>query len=349
MNSMIVEILATNENFAANGSKIDMRNFTGAISILDWNKGYDGGFYYENSQRVGFISEYLVTEVNDTLQVTSTSSARVSDCGFQYTSLSNGIITTHWVSLACYPANSYQWYYSEPYDYYAFVASNYGCEVTNSCVAPTSGWYYEPAPEPYYEWSTELELFQDAQEKIENISDYLKCFNVNSAASLSLYVDQPTANSRDTWSGFPTNPDVGHTFISITQDGYTRVLGFYPNESVNPFTSPTEASTLVNDSGHEYDIKMTTDLTPSELKSVLDYVNSYNNTYDLNNYNCTDFGIQCISQAGVSIVGSIGTWPGGSGRNPGDLGEDIRSMNNISNYTIDKSTGTSVSNIGNCN
>lgn len=198
-------------------------------------------------------------------------------------------------------------------------------------------------------WSSDLELFQDVGEKISDVSDYLDCFNASSGATLSLYVDQPTPNSRDTWSGWTTNPDVGHTFISISQGSYTRVLGFYPNDGVNPLTSPSTNSTLVNDEGHPYDVRITTNLSSTELQNLLDFVESYRNTYNLNTYNCTDFGIQCMGEANINLTDTYGSWPGGGGSNPGDLGQDIRSMSSNSDYTIDNSGGTAPSNSGNCN
>ena len=68
------------------------------------------------------------------------------------------------------------------------------------------------------------------------MSSYLYCFNLNSGAVFTIYADQPTPNSSTAWSGI-TTPDVGHTFISIKQNGITRVLRFYPKNGVQSLFS----------------------------------------------------------------------------------------------------------------
>src|SRR5205814_1581711 len=60
---------------------------------------------------------------------------------------------------------------------------------------------------------------------ITDIYAYLNCFNLNSGAVVTIYVDQPAANSRSTWAGSIQDPDVGHTFISIQQGDITRLVG----------------------------------------------------------------------------------------------------------------------------
>ncbi|MDE0471460.1 MAG: hypothetical protein OXH57_05925 [Ekhidna sp.] len=60
--------------------------------------------------------------------------------------------------------------------------------------------------------------------------------------------------------------------------------------------------------------------------------------------NCTDFGIQYSKQAGIKLKDSYGSWPGGSGSNPGNLGEDIRKLSSNLNYEIIKSGGHTLGN-----
>ena len=51
-------------------------------------------------------------------------------------------------------------------------------------------------------------------------------------------------------------------------------------------------------------------------------------TYDLNTNNCTDAAIGAGAAVGISVPDTQGTWPFGGGSNPGDLGEDLRLLNN---------------------
>ena len=46
----------------------------------------------------------------------------------------------------------------------------------------------------------------------------------------------------------------------------------------------------------------------------------------MNNYNCTDFGIEIGNLGGLGLPSANGTWPGGSGSNPGALGLYIRNL-----------------------
>ena len=56
-------------------------------------------------------------------------------------------------------------------------------------------------------------------------------------------------------------------------------------------------------------------LNSLELQDLVDFIESYNSTY-----NCTDFGIKCMEKVNINLTDSFGSWPGGGGSNPGDLG-----------------------------
>ena len=193
-------------------------------------------------------------------------------------------------------------------------------------------------------------LFEDQLGDITDIQSYLDCFNSSSSGSLTVYVDQPDTGSRDTWkdndpSVFGVDPDVGHTFISITQGDVTRVLGFYPDEGITPGIDPNSPSTLIDDSGHHFDVSITISINSTQMNSLIDFISSYESNYNLNSYNCTDFAIDAASQCGLQLPDTYGSWPFGGGSNPGDLGEDIRAMNSSN---VNKQGGVSETNEGNC-
>ena len=204
----------------------------------------------------------------------------------------------------------------------------------------------------YDYWSRDLLLFskKPAGEKIANIKDYLKCLNLSQGATVSLYVAQPTPNTTSTWSGPVSNPEVGHTFISITQGGTTRFFGFYPSIAISPFSNPPAAAGMyVNDQGHIYNVSITSNITSAQLNNMIGYINTMSvATYNLNTYNCTNFGIDAFANAGISIPKTSGSWPGGGGANPGNLGQDLRNLNNSS---VQKNTsgGNAPKNSGSCN
>ena len=162
---------------------------------------------------------------------------------------------------------------------------------------------------------------------ITNLKDYLKCFNLALGATFTIYVDQPIANSSDSWTLTSDNtPDPGHTFIAIQQGDIRRVFGYYPRNNVNPVTSPSDPSAFGNDQGHKFDVAVSIPINASQLQTIINSsVNSSTSTYNLNSFNCTDFAIKIGNLAGLNLPNSYGTWPGGGGSNPGQLGQKYKS------------------------
>jgi hypothetical protein len=191
--------------------------------------------------------------------------------------------------------------------------------------------------------------------EIKNINDYLKCFDPSQPAVLTMYVDQPTANSNSAWSGNPLSqegPNVGHTFISIKQGNYRRLLGFYPKIAVN-LDNPANPGVLQNNSIHEFDVSISLPINASGLSNLINYIKTKSTAiYNLNTYNCTDFGMGAAAAAGLSLPSAYGTWGftgigSGAGDNPGQLGQNIRNYPIKPNMVITTTTGTAPTNIGN--
>jgi hypothetical protein len=189
--------------------------------------------------------------------------------------------------------------------------------------------------------------------EITDINDYLKCFDKTQPASFTLYVDQPTANSNTPWSGNPLSPDVGHTFISIKQGGTRRLIGFYPGVEVD-LSAPATAGVFHDNSAHEYDVSISLVINPLQLNNLLSFIKTKSTaTYNLNSYNCTDFGMGAAALAGLSLPSAYGTWgaPGvgtGAGDNPGQLGQNIRALPTPTGAVKSTSSGTALSNTGTC-
>ncbi len=183
---------------------------------------------------------------------------------------------------------------------------------------------------------------------IQNLPEHLKCFSRSQGATFSIYATQPKPDTRATWSGTITDPNVGHTFISITQGGITRVLGFYPAGGITPY-SPSGPSVLADDSDHDYSVRIDIPLNGAQLTNVLNYILAYPGTYNLNSYNCTNFGVGAAGAAGLSLPTTRGTWaPGSGGLNPGDLGQDMRTMSLPAGASRDVQSGQADSNNGGC-
>lgn len=92
-------------------------------------------------------------------------------------------------------------------------------------------------------------------------------------------------------------------------------------------------------------------MSGTELSYILDYLsNNVPATYNLNNYNCADFGIVIGNLADLSLPATTTTALMGmfSGRSPAQLGQDIRNSNPQSGVTIDTNGGNAPIKQGGC-
>ncbi|HVM86877.1 MAG TPA: hypothetical protein VMT76_01730 [Puia sp.] len=198
---------------------------------------------------------------------------------------------------------------------------------------------------------------------IGNIKDYDKCFTnvagTTNSYAVTLCVDQPVPGSRDPWGFTVTGSssgsnlvNVGHAFLIFTESGpngtVQRNVGFYPSDYVTPI-SPSDQGQLNNDNSHSYNISLTVKLDNSQFFNMLNYVSGGNSqSYNLNTNNCTSFVLHTLAAGDVDILSQQGKWAGGGGYDPGDLGEDIRSMTLQTGMT--KSTSDPAHpNLGTCN
>lgn len=203
---------------------------------------------------------------------------------------------------------------------------------------------------------------------IKSISSYFQCFtNVGGSDhmySVTVCVDQPEPGTREPWvlspggSGGSTDAgnvvNSGHTFLVLTETygstTITRNVGFYPATSVWP-ASPSASGQLNDDENHLYNISGSFIVNDAQFFEILNFISSANASsylYNLNTNNCTTFAINAVAQAGINLPRTVGTWPGGAGDDPGDLGEDIRG-GKTPGMTINGSPNNNHSNAGQCN
>lgn len=202
---------------------------------------------------------------------------------------------------------------------------------------------------------------------IANIADYNKCFtNVGGndhVYTVTVCVQQPIPGQRDAYKWVNGGPigssnegnivNVGHTFLIFSEHyGNTTIvrnIGFYPFSGVKPGSS-TAPGILNNDESHSYNISANFTVTNANFFTMLNSVTRGNTpgfNYNLSSENCTTFALQTLAQGGINLPNTIGSWPGGMGNNPGDLGEDIRKMTPLPDMT--KSTVQNYHpNAGNC-
>ena len=201
---------------------------------------------------------------------------------------------------------------------------------------------------------------------IANIQDYFKCFTnvggTDHVYNVTICIDQPVPGTRQPWA-FQDGPtgssaannifDVGHTFLIFSEtyggNTITRNVGFYPKTSVTPLY-PSDQGQLNDNESSTYNISLTITIDNAQFFNMLNYASQGNNPgylYNLNRNNCSTFAITVLQAGSVNISSQFGSWAGGSGYDPGDLGEDIRYMPLQSNMSR-STTPTSHSNFGNC-
>ncbi|RBW59158.1 hypothetical protein DS884_05255 [Tenacibaculum sp. E3R01] len=194
--------------------------------------------------------------------------------------------------------------------------------------------------------STESIVIESPESSIEDIEEYLKCFNKTKSAKLTIYVNQPIANNG---SAFTTGTDkAGHAFISITQGDITRVYGFYPEGNASPY-SPNGTFIFGNNENNLFDVSISFNINSVSLNNIINDANNYTSNYDLNTNNCTDFVIQTAGLCGVNLPDPQSSWLNGGGSNPGAFGQALRNMNLPSGMTRNTSGGSANSNNGKCN
>lgn len=175
---------------------------------------------------------------------------------------------------------------------------------------------------------------------INDIEDYLECFNTNQSATLTIYANEPNPGSGDTHNG----TFVGHTYISISQGNNVSTFGFYPEEdNIYPvFNESSEPMFGDDGDGNEpFSVSITTNVTGNQLQNIINFTKNYgNNEYHLDNNNCTDFAIGVGNFANLNLPDCYGSWTGGGGSNPGTLGAHIRNLNTGGNIIVNTTGGT---------
>jgi hypothetical protein len=205
---------------------------------------------------------------------------------------------------------------------------------------------------------------------IKSIQAYFQCFtNVGGndhTYTVTVCVNQPDPGTRSPWTTSSSGSsgssaggnavNAGHTFLILTETygntTITRNVGFYPGTDVSPVETSSQG-TLNHDELHAYNISGTFTLDNAQFFNILNFVSQGNTPgylYNLNTNNCTTFALNAVAQAGVNLPRTIGTWLGGAGNDPGDLGEDLRN-GNIPGMTLNLTAGTDAShlNLGQCN
>ena len=165
-----------------------------------------------------------------------------------------------------------------------------------------------------------------------DLARYLACFGEitdNATYQITVYVNEPV-------SGFGLSKfgtDVGHTFVGLKKqypgtDTYIQqVFGFYPNASTADILSGTVPGEFSNNGGSGYTVSVTYDVSAGQFQNALNAAAGMGSqSYNLMNQNCTDAAFTITNAAGLPVPQTSGAFPWGSGygHSPGQLGLDLR-------------------------
>ena len=172
---------------------------------------------------------------------------------------------------------------------------------------------------------------------IADLTDFFECFDATQDAVVTIYTTEPNPGSGDANVG----RYCGHTFVSISQGANTSVFGYYPISNwISPWNTSGPAVLGDDGSGNEnFTACISTTITGVQLQQIINASTNFTPTYDLNNYNCTDFGIDIGNLSGLGLPAANGTWLGGNGLNPGALGLYIRNLTPPAGVTTNTAAG----------
>jgi hypothetical protein len=171
--------------------------------------------------------------------------------------------------------------------------------------------------------------------------DYMNCFQIipdnGATMKITIYVQEP-------WPGTTFNVgsnSVGHTAISLTKtngsSSITQTVGFYPDAT--GFSKMHAPSKLVDNGGDlDYNVSISYDVTAENFNKIVNYISSPPPTYDLADFNCTNFVNSACLAGNISLPNPVTVspfYPSSAVLTPAALGDSIEQLKGNSNVNTD--------------
>ncbi len=315
---------------------IQEKNFSGIIDISDWDNNMHKQLKFDKGKI------YRPASINTTVQLESTHKPATA------------ILET------CYSATGYNYSVDDPDNGYYYTI-DLGCDYSyvddyggsaGGIGLPSLGSYGAIGGSTAAITANTI-MVNRGNNPIQNVHQYIQCFQNTTGAtySISLLVDQPSPGKRASYSSSPSI-NVGHVFVTFQQNNSgvitRRTMGLYPSGPVTPVT-PSSPGSLNDDESHHYNIGIIFIVDGSQFISILNAFSYGNNVnYNLNSNNCTTWALSSLAAGGIDIATHQGSWPFGHGDDPGDLGEDLRTLPLSTGMSRNTQGGYALSNIGSC-
>lgn len=326
--------------------EIDISNFSGAISVKDWNGKLLNGFTYKEGALVGIVESINGQEtqvvINERL-----GKANMIIC--EIVQITRDVCSSYYYKV-CIPhlGTCTEWNPSGTF------CTRYSVNVPQCYWAPD----FPGQPSPY-SGGTPSEITARSASQLTmpgftlpaiNLRKYLDCFGINDAKSkykLTVYVEEPMAGSGKT--AFGTN--VGHTFLGLertTNGVITRqVVGFYPNVMGTGWVS----SHVADNGGSKYTVSASWDLTSAGfIDAINGLIYASGQGYHIAQNNCTTTVAYVCDAVGLTFPKNESYFPFFTmqGLSPGQLGKDIRNHQSSSG-NVNTTGGNAPSSKGPCN
>ena len=164
-------------------------------------------------------------------------------------------------------------------------------------------------------------------------------------------VNQPSPGTRDVFVPF-SSFRAGHTFLTLEQhnaDGSSiiRNIGFYPKYTSKP-GDPLTVAIFGDDSNTPFDVSIKISVSGADLITVLHSLEGQPLVYDLDNFNCTNSAMDALKSININLPSTKSNSALFDGNNPGDLGEDIRSLN-LNNFSANSGNRAMTRTVSNSN
>jgi hypothetical protein len=186
--------------------------------------------------------------------------------------------------------------------------------------------------------------------------EYMQCFtnipDKGAVMKVTIYVQEPFPGT-----AFNIGPNsVGHVAIGLTKSNgsqsVTQIVGLYP--AATGFAKMHASSKLVNNGGDlDYNVSITYNLNVANFNQIKSYVANPPATYDLFDFNCTNFVYEACKSGGLTLpdptntVGLSGPGGASTAMTPAGLGSSIENLKDKSN--INTNGGTTPNSKGPCN
>jgi hypothetical protein len=326
----IMKMVSDSAYFYANGETIDLENFTGILTLYDWQENFVGGVGFANGKTTGSLSK-------------PNASARTGD-GCQLVTI------THY-TRACvgdYCTTSID--YEESYIECSGGGGGGNPLPTGPVVGGGGGSPGSGQPGPFTFLKPRISYTIPGQDKQPiDLAKYLDCFGASLAGDsyqITVYVDEPIAGSGETKNGL----NVGHTFVgfkktSANGGSIEQVFGFYPGE----YSTGWVKSKFASNGGSPYTVSVSFPVTGQQFLEASNAARyTISQMYNVQDQNCTDVVFYIFDAMGIGLPKNKSPFlfGVGGGHSPGQLGLDFR--NQASAYSVNTTAGNAPASKGPC-